>query len=191
MVSLKHSGLWAAGPFKWWWQCETVSQAWDPSMNAPPKRPSLWDVRAAGKWGRRKQTTELLREAQKVQVEQCRTYYPWEFMTLCRLMVIAAEATGDWVCLLESKTHGIQWVAPAADHPLKRETKGRRKYIQMALANVTPQHRCNKPRAALGLNTDQCCREHRRDSNTHRQNERQRMSLSFGDLRALWTSHYV
>lgn len=38
---------------------------------------------------------ELAREAQKVQVESCRTYYPWELMTLCRLRVIAAEATGD------------------------------------------------------------------------------------------------
>lgn len=34
-----------------------------------PRGFSLWDVRAAGKWGRRKQTAELPREAQKVQVE--------------------------------------------------------------------------------------------------------------------------
>ncbi len=69
------------------------------------------------------------------------TYYPWEFRALCGVVVkAAAEAIGDCVWLLESKTHGIQRLAPAADHSLQRETR-RRRYIQMALTPVTPQHR--------------------------------------------------
>lgn len=70
------------------------------------------------------------------------TYYPWEFGALCGVVVkAAAEASGDCVRLLESKTHGIHRLAPAAYHPLQRETR-RRRYIQMALTTVTPQHRC-------------------------------------------------
>lgn len=53
--------------------------------------------------------------------------------------------------LLERKTHGVQRVAPAADHALRRETEGRRRYIQMAPTDVTPQHRCRKPRAGGAL----------------------------------------
>lgn len=107
-------------------------------------------------------------------------------------MVKAAEVTGDWVCLLESKAHGIHWVAPAADHPLQREMKGRRRYIQMPLTDVTPQHRCYEPTVALGA-------EHwpvQAESSVvilipTDKKKRQRTSLSFSGRRALWMSHYV
>lgn len=62
----------------------------------------------------------------------------------------AAEASGDCVRLLESKTHGIHRLAPAADHPLQRETR-RRRYIQMVLTSVTPQHRCAALQAERSL----------------------------------------
>lgn len=45
--------------------------------------------------------------------------------------------------LLECKTHGIHRVAPAADHPLQRET-GRRRHIQMALTPVTAMEQASK-----------------------------------------------
>lgn len=50
------------------------------------------------------------------------TYYPWEFGALCGVVVKAAtQASGDCVRLLESKTHGIHRLAPAAHHPLQRD----------------------------------------------------------------------
>lgn len=45
--------------------------------------------------------------------------------------------------LLECKTHGIHRVAPAADHPLQRETR-RRRHIQMALTPVTAMEQASK-----------------------------------------------
>lgn len=66
------------------------------------------------------------------------------------MVKVAAQASGDCVRLLESKTHGIHRLAPAADHSLKRETR-RRRHIQMALAPVTPLYRCTALEAERSL----------------------------------------
>lgn len=62
----------------------------------------------------------------------------------------ATQASGDCVRLLESKTHGIHRLAPAADHSLQGETR-RRTYIQMVLTPVNPQHRCTALQAERSL----------------------------------------
>lgn len=119
--------------------------------------PPCEEVQQASEGGR-ETLGESLRESRKVRLSSLHTrrrddstYYPWEFGTLCRIVVKAA-ASGDWVRLLERKTHGIHGVAPAADHSLQRETRRRRRRnIQMA---PTRDRDGTGPTGASGLNTD-------------------------------------
>lgn len=70
------------------------------------------------------------------------------------MVKVAAQASGDCVWLLESKTHGIHRLASAAHHPLQRDEE---EEIHSDGADLSdPSVSLNRPRGAWGLslNTD-------------------------------------